>query len=164
MFLNGQLVEQDLVESLVEGVKELELVESSLSETLNDLNLKFWLVLSGVWIRLVEWQDLLFLSLKLSTELSSLEDLLSKLVILLKFVHSILRVHRKVSKSLVLLLSGLEHLPLEVMVMPDNPVLFLSEVSVSVFTLFLVLLKLDSPHCDLLLDSEDTLLLLSDFL
>lgn len=112
MFLDGQLVEQDLVESLVEGVKELELVESSLSETLNDLNLEFWLVLSGVWIRLIEWQDLLFLSLQLSAELSSLEDLLSKLVILLKFVHSILRVHGKVSKSLVLFLSGLEHLPL----------------------------------------------------
>lgn len=85
-------------------------------------------------------------------------------MVLFKLVHSVLRVHSKVSKSLIFFLSSLEHLSLKIVVVLNNHVFLLSQVRVSVLAFLLVLLKLDSPHSNLLLDSEDTLLLLSNLL
>ena len=155
LLLDGELVEQDLIETLVELIEQLELVVLLLLETLDPLNRNlgeaFLGTTSGVGVTLVEGKHLLLLGLQFAAELGCLQDLLAQSLILSQFVHAHLRVQGEVSESAFLVLAELNHLLLEVVIVFDDHLLFLAEFLVSLLALALILLDLQRPVGDLLL-------------
>ena len=87
LLLDGKLVKMNLVESLVEGVKHLELVVSVGIKTGNLLNIDFSLF-HGIRIRLIEWEDLFFLSFEFTAKLGCLENSLSNLLVVSQSFHA----------------------------------------------------------------------------
>ena len=87
LLLDGQLVEVDLVETLVEIVKHFEFVLRIAVETADFFNLELGLGLT-VWVRLVERQDLFLFGFKFSAEFSGLEDSASEFLVLSQRLHA----------------------------------------------------------------------------
>ena len=105
LLFDGKLVEENLIVSLVEVIKKLELIVLGFLHSLDLLNINIWNLFHLDFITLVEWKNLLFLSLKFSAELSCLKNLLSKLLILGKLIHASFRVVGQITKSFLFLLS-----------------------------------------------------------
>jgi hypothetical protein len=91
LLLDSKLVKVDLVVPLVEIVQALELIEGTLLETSDSLNLNIR-VLSGIGVALVERKDFLLLSLKFAAKFSSLKNLFTQSFIRTKFFHAVERV------------------------------------------------------------------------
>jgi hypothetical protein len=102
-----------LVEALVEVIKHLELAKCViLVQAIDLLNVDVRLV-HRVSIRLVERQDFLLFSLKFAAQLSSLEDLFTKALVLLQLVCAVECIKGQCAKMLLLVATEVSHLLLE---------------------------------------------------
>ena len=63
LLLNSKLIEEDLVVSLVEVIKKLELVVLGLLHTFNLLDVDVWNLFHLDLVTLIEWENLLFFGL-----------------------------------------------------------------------------------------------------
>ena len=88
LLFNGKLIKKNLIVSLVEVIKKLKLIVLGFLHALDLLNINIWNLFHLDFVTLVEWKNLLFLSLKFSTELSCLKNFLSKFLVLGKFIHA----------------------------------------------------------------------------
>ena len=104
LLLDGQLVEVDFVVTLVEAVQLSELVIGVWVDT-NDLLNHLVRLFLGIWVRLVEWKHLFFLSLELTAELSCLEDSFTKMLVATESLHALQTVSDQCAQMLTLLVS-----------------------------------------------------------
>jgi len=163
LLLDRKLVKIDLVVALVEVVELLVLI---VGMRVNTDNLIYHLVrlLLGIGVGLVEGQNLLLLSLKLTAQLSCLQDALSKRLVALQLFHTIQTVRNKSSQVLFLLITKFSHLFLEVMIMLDDGVFLASERLVAIILLALDLSSFESQLLSLFLGAIDGLAHLVDCL
>ena len=96
----------------------------------------------GIRVALVERKDFLLLGLELSAELGCLKDLLSESLILSQPVHAHLRVQSQVAEAALLVLTELDHLALQVVIVLDDHFFLFPEFLVTILALALVLLHL----------------------
>ena len=122
----------------------MELIVLLLLEALDpfDSNLReaFLSTASSVGVTLIEGKHLFFFGFKFAAKFSSLEDLLSQSLILSELVHAHLGVESEISKAALLVLTELDHLFFEVMVVLYNHLLLLAQLLVSLMALSLILL------------------------
>ena len=164
MLLDGKLVEEDLVVSLVEVVQELELIVGILFHTVDLLNRDVWRLFKGYFVALIERKHFLLFSFKFSTQLSSLKNLNSQLFKALKSIHAGFRIGGEISESSFFLVSGFLHGDFEFTVMIDDLVFLTHKGFVSIITLFLVLLSFKFQKLNLLLQTVNLLLVIIDVL
>ena len=122
LLLDGELVEVDLVVTLVEVVELLELVVAARVDT-DDLFDHLLGLFLGIRIGLVEREDLFFLGLKLTTELCCLQDTLTESLVRLESLHALETIGDKSAQVFSLLLSQFSHLVFQVSIMRTNRIL-----------------------------------------
>lgn len=162
LFVDGKSVKEDLVEAFVELVEKLELVILLLLEAFNsfygDLRETFLGASCGIGVTLIERQYLLLLSLELAAEFCSLENFLSKSLILSELIHAHLGVKCEVAEAALLILAELDHLLFEVVVVLHDHLFLLAQFMVTLVALTLILLDLEGPVSDLFFQTVDTTL------
>ena len=161
LLLDGEFVKVHLVVTLVEVVKLLEFVVGVRvdSDDLVDLLVR---LLLGIWVRLVEREDLFFFSLKLAAQFCRLEDALAKSLVATKRLHTVQTVGSQRAKMLLFLAAKLRHLFLEVMIVLHDSVALTLESCIPVITLTLDLSSFECKSLSLLLDAIDLRLHVSD--
>jgi hypothetical protein len=149
LLLDGQLVKEHFVEAFVELVQVLEFAVGVPFKSLDpvDPNLR---IAADILVGVVEWQNLFFLSLKLSAELGSLEDFLAQLFVAVKGFDAIERTEGQLTKVLLLVLPLARHFRLQIVVVVADAHAFLHELLVADVALVSALLLLDLPVGDLL--------------
>ena len=162
LLFDGELVKENLVVSLVEVVQKLELVVLALSQAIHLFDVDVRNLFGELITLLVEGKHFLFFSFELSTEFGCFEDFFSKLLVALESIHTRLRVHSKITKSFLFLVSGNSHGPFKVVIMLDDLVSFSLDSLVTLFAILFVLLNFQIQECGLLLQSTDGSLVLID--
>ena len=116
LLLNSQLIQVDLVVPLVEVVQLLELIVGILINPDNLFDVHFCFD-HAVGITLVEGKYLLLFGLELTAKLRSLEDLLTKRLVITEGLHTLEGVHGKHANMTLLLITLLVHVLLQLLVM-----------------------------------------------
>lgn len=130
LLVDGKSIEENLIKAFIELVEQLKLIILLFLETFDsfngDLREAFLGTSGGIRVTLIERQDLLLLSLELAAEFGSLKNLFSEPLIVSELVHAPLGVKSEVSKAAFLILTELDHLLLEIVVMLHNHLFLLA--------------------------------------